>query len=70
MKWLLLPLALLLPAAPVLADGKFYVREEVPPGVPYQRAIIAFDGEKELLVLQSKYEVNFAKRHGKRSGQL
>jgi hypothetical protein len=44
-------------ACPALADGKFYVPPEtVPPDLPYQRAFIAHDGSRELLILQSKYE--------------
>jgi len=39
-----------------LADGKFYVREQVPPDIPYQRAIISYADGEELLILQSKFE--------------
>ena len=40
-----------------LADGKFYtVPERVAPDLPYQRALIAHDGNRELLILQSKFE--------------
>jgi hypothetical protein len=43
-----------------LADGKFYSprspAEEVPPHIPYQRAVIVHDGARELLILQSKFE--------------
>ncbi|MGD8625345.1 MAG: DUF2330 domain-containing protein [Anaerolineae bacterium] len=42
---------------PVLADGMFYWSEEIPPEIPYQRAILLFDGERETLILQSKYQV-------------
>ncbi len=49
-------LLLVLPAT-ALADGKFYPPPEtVPPDLPYQRALIAHDGAKELLILQSKFE--------------
>lgn len=50
-------LTLLAPASPVLADGKYYAREtKVGPGIPYQRALVAFNGEREILVVQSRYE--------------
>jgi hypothetical protein len=42
-------------AALARADGKFYAKERVPPGVPYQRALLMFDDGKETLVLQSKF---------------
>jgi len=48
-------LVVCLPAS-ALADGKFYSSERVPPGLPYQRALIAHDGGRELLILQSKFE--------------
>jgi hypothetical protein len=38
------------------ADGKFFSSEKVPPDLPYQRALIAHDGGRELLILQSKFE--------------
>ena len=38
------------------ADGKFFSAEKVPPDLPYQRALIAHDGGRELLILQSKFE--------------
>jgi hypothetical protein len=50
-------LALLAGSMPVLADGKFYWAEPVPPEVPYQRALLLLDGEQETLILQSKYRV-------------
>ena len=42
-------------ASAAFADGKFYWREQVSPDVPYQRALLMFDGEHEALVLQSQY---------------
>jgi len=59
MKLLKITLLLLLFSSPAFADGKFYIpqdREVIPPDLPYQRAIIAHDGEYELLILQSKFE--------------
>lgn len=38
------------------ADGKFFPREKVPLDLPYQRAIISYDGAEELLIVQSKYK--------------
>ena len=44
------------------ADGKFFYifPDEIPPAVPYQRAMLCFDGKAELLLLQSKYELKSA----------
>jgi hypothetical protein len=50
-------LALLAGSVPVLADGKFYSTESIPPSIPYQRALLLFDGNQETLILQSKYSV-------------
>lgn len=38
------------------ADGKFFSPEKVPPYLPYQRALIAHDDARELLILQSKFQ--------------
>lgn len=38
-----------------MADGKLYMRERVPPGVPYQRAIIMHDAGKQTMVLQTAF---------------
>lgn len=40
-----------------LADGMVFVREEVPPNIPYQRALILYQDGKETLILQSKFEM-------------
>jgi hypothetical protein len=57
-KSLVLVLAILLiSSVPALADGKFYWPEPVPPEIPYQRALLLFDGQQETLILQSKYRV-------------
>ena len=44
-------------------DGKFFRLglEKVPVGVPYQRAMLMFEGGKEMLVLQSKYKTGLTK---------
>jgi hypothetical protein len=43
-------------AAPgALADGKFFIGEGVPPDLPYQRAVLFFTGDREALVLQSRW---------------
>ncbi|MHC4473770.1 MAG: DUF2330 domain-containing protein [Planctomycetota bacterium] len=52
---LLLAALLALPAA-ARADGKFFAGDRVPPDLPYQRALLRFDGAEETLLLQSKYE--------------
>ncbi|MGD8597197.1 MAG: hypothetical protein PVJ26_09240, partial [Anaerolineae bacterium] len=53
---LLIFLTLLATGVPVWADGGFYWHEEVPPHIPYQRAILWYDGQQETLLLQSKYD--------------
>ena len=42
-------------------DGKFFSIERVPVGVPYQRAILMYEGGKETLILQSQYEIGKSK---------
>jgi hypothetical protein len=44
-------------AAGVKGDGKFFVREKIPAGIPYQRAILLFHEDHETLILQSKYDL-------------
>ena len=53
----LLFLSLLIWSNNSFADGKFY-HENVPPEVPYQRALLMFDKEYETLILQSKYQIH------------
>jgi len=55
--FLVFALVMVIPSASSLADGVFYWREEVPPGIPYQRALLLFDGNRETLIIQSKYEL-------------
>ena len=42
------------------ADGKFYTGDKTPPDIPYQRAVVWFNGEREILLLQSRYDANKA----------
>ena len=54
---LLVLIVVLMTSVPTLADGKIYWAEEVPLEIPYQRALLLFDGERETLIVQSKYQV-------------
>lgn len=58
MKKLVYIIVLLIWAGGCFADGKFFSPGNVPPDVPFQRALIAFDGEREILVVQSKYSAS------------
>jgi hypothetical protein len=55
---LILLITLLLGTGDCLADGKFFSPGSIPPDVPFQRAIVVFDGEREILVVQSKYDAS------------
>lgn len=41
----------------LFADGKFYWPEEIPPDIPFQRALLMYDDNRETLILQSKYQL-------------
>jgi hypothetical protein len=44
-------------ATSLLADGKMFWSERIPPGVPFQRALLLFQDGKETLVLQSRFQL-------------
>jgi hypothetical protein len=45
-------------------DGKIYGRDLIPPGIPYQRALLVFDGTHETLLLQAQFESRTDKPEG------
>ncbi len=55
---LLVLAAMLVGSVPALADGMFYWPEPLPAEIPYQRALLMFDGSHETLVVQSKYRMS------------
>jgi uncharacterized protein DUF2330 len=44
--------AMSIPASALRADGKFFVRDQVPAGEPFQRAVIIHAGSQEFLLVQ------------------
>jgi hypothetical protein len=38
----------------------FTLRKRYPPNIPYQRAVVWFNDEREILLLQSRYDANKA----------
>lgn len=44
------------PSIKAFADGKFYIHENIPADIPYQRAFIIFHENTETMILQSKYK--------------
>lgn len=60
MSRMILVIALLLGIGECLADGRFFSPGSIPLNVPFQRAAIFFDGEREILVVQSKYDAGNA----------
>jgi hypothetical protein len=40
----------------VLADGKVFYREKIPLMIPYQRALLIYDGGRETLLIQSRFQ--------------
>lgn len=52
----LLFIFLLLGGTTLNGDGKVFWKDEVPPSIPYQRAILLWNEGMETLIVQSKYE--------------
>lgn len=40
----------------IRGDGKFYFKDQPPPGVPYQQALIIYDPPLQTMILQSSYQ--------------
>jgi len=59
----LIALAIMSPVPLAHADGKFY-SDRIPPELPYQRAIVTFDGARETLLVESKLEAKEGERFG------
>ena len=55
--------AFALPGGRASADGKFF-SDRIPPEIPYQRAILSYDGDKEELIIESKLEAQEGNRFG------
>jgi len=51
-------IVLLVSSGLALADGKMYYREVIPPKIPFQRALLMYDGKQETLLVQSRYQLN------------
>jgi len=56
-KSLLLLMIVASPAITARGDGKFFVQDKIPAGVPYQRAFLLHYAGQETLILQSKYDL-------------
>jgi hypothetical protein len=56
-KSLLLLMIVASPTITAKGDGKFFVQDKIPAGIPYQRAFLLSYGGHETLILQSKYDL-------------
>lgn len=52
------------------ADGKFYFYEEIPVSLPYQGALIVFNGKEEILTIQSRYKLDSHKEDNHELGWI